>query len=69
MDIESQRIKVIQALRQVGQQVTARELSELTGLDYYMIQRRVSEIPSIVRTGLKRDPITNKLMSLLRLDI
>ena len=50
----SQRAKILEALRNVGP-MKARELSKRLGIDFVAVNRRMSEIAGISRTGEKRD--------------
>ena len=48
------RESILQALQDHGA-MTARELSDALGEDYFAVQRRMSEVPGIHRTGEARD--------------
>lgn len=67
VDAQAQRLQVLKALKAVGRAVTAMELSRISGLDYSLIQRRVSEIAEIKRGIRVRDIFTGTKMSLLEL--
>ena len=47
------RERILQALQERA--MTARELSDALGEDYFAVQRRMSEVPGIHRTGEARD--------------
>lgn len=49
---EAQRIAIRYALA-TGGPMTAKALAEATGLDYYTIQRRISEVQGIERTNIE----------------
>lgn len=51
---EQRRQAIVAALRKHGP-MTARAISGVTGIDYYEVQRRMSECAGIRRTGLEVD--------------
>lgn len=48
-----ERLQILAALRRGP--MTAREIAELTGIDYYEVQRRISETGGIEKTDERRD--------------
>ena len=50
---EQERLAIYEAVRNGGD-MTAREIAHVTGLDYYAVQRRISET-ALVKTTEQRD--------------
>jgi predicted HTH transcriptional regulator len=50
----AERQSIFQAIRSNGP-MTAREIAEVTGVDYYEVQRRISEVAGLQKTPDSRD--------------
>ena len=51
----AERIAIRQALVNFKPGLTAREIAAATGIDFYEVSRRISEVAGISRTGERRD--------------
>ena len=52
---QAERIEIRWALKTFRPGLTAREIAVATGIDYIEVQRRLSEVGGIYRTGERRD--------------
>lgn len=62
---DTQRNRVLDILKQYPEK-TARELSELSDMDYFAIQRRIGELEKLglaARVRMRKDSITNRMMT------
>lgn len=51
---QAQRVQIVETIRSSRNGMTARQVSLATGLDYYVVQRRISECDGIVKTDEMR---------------
>lgn len=50
----AQRAKIVETIKAARDGMTARQVSLATGMDYYVVQRRISECEGIIKTDEMR---------------
>lgn len=51
----AERLAIYRAIKAAPEGLTAREVATITGIDYFEVQRRISECAGLVKTAERRD--------------